>query len=770
MSLSTIMKRFLFSYIFCFSLFLAQAQKVALVLSGGAAKGLAHVGVLKALEENDIPIDYIVGTSMGGIIGGCYSAGLSPDQIEDIVTSEGFLRWINGQSEKGYNYFYHLSDDNPNFLKLNLGLDSTYNLQLSTMLASDVSLNFVLAEKMAQAAAISRNNFDSLFVPLRVLAADIFTQSQVVLSRGFLNDALRATQTVPFFYTPIRVDGKYLFDGGIYNNFPIDVAIRDFNPDVVIGSNVSSKIYDKYPFDNDEKLINNSLLLMLIDNSNPADIPVNGVYIQPNVTGYTAFDFAKVRGLIDSGYVQTIRQIAEIKSKVNKKITCEQVMSRRNDFTNKSYPMIFDGVAFRKYNSKQRKYISRVFHINPLKPKPMYFDQIKRDYFRLVSEDYFKNAYPNILFDENKKTFKLQLTRRPQKNFQVDFGGVIASRDISNIFLGLNYFNFGSKLVHVYTGFQTGNFYRSAVIKTRIDFPYRFYVEPEIVFNGYNYLSSNDLLQVITPTVLKRLDRRVGITLGVPIGSKYKSSVTFEGLNNVDRYDNHDVFVTTDTLDQLRLKGYKLSFNLSTSDLNRKQYASEGKAFTLNASYFNLNEQLSPGNTSDLDQVAKANYQWARLKISAEQYFKVGWFHPGYYLEGVISNQTFFQNYLGTIINAPAFLPLQDSRTLLLQNFRSFNYLAGGMRNVFTLYKKLDLRLEGYVFKPLEYIEQGELQRATKSVALNHIFVASTIGFVYHSPIGPVSLSANYYDDKENQFGILLHAGFLLFNKHALDQ
>jgi NTE family protein len=92
------------------------------------------------------------------------------------------------------------------------------------------------------------------------------------------------------------------------------------------------------------------------------------------------------------------------------------------------------------------------------------------------------------------------------------------------------------------------------------------------------------------------------------------------------------------------------------------------------------------------------------------------------------------------------------------------------MRNVFTLYKKLDLRLEGYVFKPLEYIEQGELQRATKSVALNHIFVASTIGFVYHSPIGPVSLSANYYDDKENQFGILLHAGFLLFNKHALDQ
>src|SRR5688572_16683612 len=82
----------------------AAAQKVGVVLSGGAAKGLAHVGVLKALEENEIPIDYIVGTSMGGIIGGCYAAGMSPDQIEDLVMSEEFLRWVNGLPERGYNY------------------------------------------------------------------------------------------------------------------------------------------------------------------------------------------------------------------------------------------------------------------------------------------------------------------------------------------------------------------------------------------------------------------------------------------------------------------------------------------------------------------------------------------------------------------------------------------------------------------------------------------------------------------------------------------
>src|SRR6187200_699519 len=86
-------------------------QRVGLVLSGGAAKGLAHIGVLKALEENDIPVDCIVGTSIGGIIGGCYSAGMSPEDIERMVLSPAFIGWINGSPEAGYNYYYHRSDE-----------------------------------------------------------------------------------------------------------------------------------------------------------------------------------------------------------------------------------------------------------------------------------------------------------------------------------------------------------------------------------------------------------------------------------------------------------------------------------------------------------------------------------------------------------------------------------------------------------------------------------------------------------------------------------
>src|SRR6478735_6352241 len=104
------MKRCFLLLLFLFPI-LGYSQKVGLVFSGGGAKGIAHIGVLKALEENDIPIDYIVGTSMGGIIGGCYAAGMSPDAIEHLVTSPEFLRIINGTPEPGYNSFYHRSDD-----------------------------------------------------------------------------------------------------------------------------------------------------------------------------------------------------------------------------------------------------------------------------------------------------------------------------------------------------------------------------------------------------------------------------------------------------------------------------------------------------------------------------------------------------------------------------------------------------------------------------------------------------------------------------------
>ncbi|RAW03222.1 patatin-like phospholipase family protein [Pseudochryseolinea flava] len=751
---------------------LASAQRVGLVLSGGASKGLAHVGVIKALEENDIPIDYVVGTSMGGIIGGCYAAGMSPAQIEHMVLSPEFLRWVNGSPEEGYNYYYHQQDINPSFLKLSLGLDSTFNFQFNSSIANDVSLNFVLAEKMAQASAISHGNFDSLFVPLRVVAADIFTQNEVILSKGSLSDALRATQTVPFFYTPIRVDGKYLFDGGVYNNFPVDIVQRDFNPDVIIGVNVSTKVFEEYPYKQDEKLISKSLLFLLLDKSDPSQVPETGVYIQPDIASYSSFDFAKAKSLVDSGYAQTIRQMPDIKRKVQARRDCDELAERRNRFTSKSVPFLFDGVTFNGFNSKQRMYIRKTFRTRRKDDPLLRYSEVRRGYFNLVSDSYFSNVYPSIVFNEEKKTFSLRLAKRPQQNFQVDFGGVVATRDISNIFLGLNYYHFDRVLSRFNANFQTGNFYKSALLRTRFDFPWPVYLEPYASFDSWNYLENDDLLQETSNnahTILKRVDRYAGVKFGFPVEALFRSSFYVEAFNNLDRYANSNVYISTDILDQLKVQGFKAGINFSANTLNRKQYATAGRHYAISGEYIRAEEDFKPGNTSVQTMRTRNTHQWVKAKATAEQYFGGGRYHFGYLVEGVISTQPVFQNYFGTIIHAPGFFPIQDSRTLILQNFRSFSYGAVGLRNVFTFYNRFDFRLEGYLFKPFRHIHEGLSQKAIVSDDIRSLYFAGSAALVYHSPLGPISLSTNYYDDEENQLGVLLHVGFLLFNKHPFD-
>ncbi|MFZ5972980.1 MAG: patatin-like phospholipase family protein [Bacteroidota bacterium] len=748
-----------------------QAQKVGVVLSGGAAKGIAHVGVLKALEEYEIPIDYVVGTSMGGIIGGCYAAGMSPNQIEEMVLSPEFLGWVNGSMEEGFNYYFNKPDDNSSFLKINLSLDSSLNVSLNTSIANDLSLNFALAEKMAQPSAIARNNFDSLFVPLRVVASDIFTQEVVVLKDGALSNALRATQTVPFFYHPIRVNGRYLFDGGVYNNFPVDVAQQTFNPDVIIGCNVSSKVFNDYPYGQDEDLISKSLLYMLLDKSDPGKIPATGVYIQPNIDNYTAFDFGKARALIDSGYSQTVRQMTEIKQKVSATAfrSCEWVAARRNAFNNRNEPIKVERIAFDGFNTKQQQYINRIFNRGR---RPLYLNDVKKGYYRLVTDSYFQNIYPYFDYDTVRHHFLFHLNKRPQNNFQVDFGGVIATRNISNIYLGLNYYYFNRALTHGFANFYAGNFYKSAQLKARIDLPTfrRFYLEPETTFNTWDFLEGREIvLKDNAPTILRRIDRKVGLNVGIPLGTQFKIALHAHYINNSDRYLNYRVFVSTDTLDILRLNGARLGLSISSNTLNRKQYASLGKLFSLKLDWFGLNESYEPGNTSAIAARQAAARNWFRGRLWMEQYFKKSFYSTGYLLEGVLSNQPVFTNYQGTIINAPGFLPLQDSRTLLLQNFRSFNYVAGGIRNVFTLRKSLDFRLEGYLFKPLEAIVSGDNQEARLNADLTRLYFTGTAGLVLHSSLGPISLSLNYYDDPENQLGVLLHVGFLLFHKSSLD-
>jgi NTE family protein len=742
-------------------------QKVALVMSGGGAKGIAHIGVIKALEEHDIPIDYLVGTSMGGIVAGCYAAGYSAVQIERIMLSPEFQLWVNGEFEKGYEYYLYKDSPNASFISLNLSLDSTFNATINSSLASDLTLNFALAEYLSSASAIANNNFDSLYVPTRIMAADVFTQSVITLKNASLALAVRTSLSVPFFYKPIKIDNKYLFDGGIYDNFPVDIAQNEFVPDVIIGSNVSSKVFNKYPYDNDDKLINSSLLYMLIDKSDPTTIPENGVYLEPDLTGYTSFDFSKAKSLIDSGYHATILKIEEIKAKIESRQTSQQREVKRKTFRDRAKPMQFSSLEFHGYNSRQRKYIQKIFGIKT--GETLSLEEIKRGYFKFVSENYFRTVYPDIQMNQETGFYSLHLYGRPRNNLNAEVGGVIATRNVSQIYLGGEFYYFDNYLLKNSLNFYSGSFYKSAQFKSKLSLSglSQFYIEPEFTYNNWDYINSNEFfLESSSPTILDRIDRKYGLNIGLPLGNKYKTVISGALINNDDEYGNNKGITSLDTLDNLKLRGYRTGLSIMRGDFNRKQYANEGKGLKLTFDYFFIEEDYTPGSTTSINSV-KNNHEWFRISASWEQFFKKGRWSTGYSFDGVYSNQDFFANYNGTLINLPAFNPLQDSRSLLLQNYRAFSFASAGLKNILSISHNLDFRIEGHIFTPFETlgIVNDEL---IKNDQLDKVYLVGSSGLVMHSPIGPVSLSVNYYDDAETKWGVLLHFGYLLYNDRSM--
>ncbi|MGI9544856.1 MAG: patatin-like phospholipase family protein [Cyclobacteriaceae bacterium] len=763
------MLRFIWLLLLWLIIYPVKGQKVALVLSGGGAKGLAHVGVLKVLEENHVPIDYIVGTSMGGVIGGLYSAGYSAAEIEQLVLSQDFQNWVNGVIGENYNFYYSKKEDNASFFSLNISVDSSLNASLDQNLAKDMSLNFALAELLAQSSKKANYNFDSLFIPFRAIAADIFTQQQMVLKQGRLSQAIRATMSVPFFFRPIKIDDKYLFDGGIYNNFPVDVARNEFDPDIIIGVNVSSKIFHKYPYDQDDELIQQSLLSMLLDKPNVNLLSKDDIYLEPDIKDFSAISFKPVAELIDSGRVETKRHLPEIFKKISDRRDCDTLALDRINFVLDSQPLLFEKISLIGFRDSQKKYIKRLFKYDR---DELNIYEIRSGYSKLISEEYFQNIYPGIVYRDSLKSFELELYGKPKPNLNIEFGGNIASRSISAIFFGVNYNHFNRFLFNHQFNFYTGKFYQSVKLASRINIPTKkqFYLEPSFIYNNWDYLNANEvLLDKRTPTIISQIDRKIGVTLGLPLATKNRLELFTSYYHNNDRFSNVDDFISSDTLDRLRVNGFRHGLLYSRNSLNRKQYPSAGTKLSAGVNYITTREKYKPGTTSEITGTQKQKHRWMKASFSAEQYFKAGWYRYGYSLESVISNQPLLTNYMATLINAPAYYPLNDSRTLFLKNFRARSYVAGGLRNIFVVNSNFDIRLEGYFFKPFKEFAEGQNQEPDFNDSFKKLYLASTLGAVYHSPLGPMSLSMNYYDEPGQRFGVLLHLGYLMFNQRSLE-
>ncbi|MBK7669351.1 MAG: patatin-like phospholipase family protein [Sphingobacteriaceae bacterium] len=758
---------FLLALVFCVnSIF---AQKVGIVLSGGGSGGLCHIGVLKALEENNIPIDYITGTSIGSLIGAYYAAGYSPTEMEQLVKTGFFQQITRGDMPAKYTYFLKKRDDYASWQSFKVAFNTNILNNLPTNVINSVPIDYYLMETFAGVNAYAKNNFDSLMIPYRCLASDIENKEIVTFRKGDLSSSIRASMSYPFYLRPIPIDGKLLFDGGLYNNLPTDVMYDEFYPDFIIGSSVAERT--KPPSD-DNLYLQLRHLLMTQTNFNP--VCENGVLIEP-WCDVNIFNFEEAKRLIDSGYVATMRNMPKIKLCVERMADNEVLKNKRAIFRSKANKdsIIFDKVEIHGVGKRSESFIrNSIFH----KGKPFSLSRLKKQYFRLTSDDKIKSVYPIAVKDTMGSGFyKLKLMAKKEKSFFIDLGGNISNRPISEAFLGLQYNHLGRIGFSAYVNGYYGKLHGSTHAKLRFDFPARlpFYIEPTFTYSRWDYFRSSALFYDFEkPAYLLQEDIFGELNVGLPLGNVSKVVLSGGYSEWGNRYYQTENFTKLDTADATYFDfGYgQISYELNTH--NRKQYATNGTKIHFRAKFIDGAESFYPGTTS-LDSVGTKNYpyhNWFQFKFTLDSYIRTfKGFKIGVFAEGVYSTQPFFKNYTSSILSAPAFNPTLESQTLFIPQYRAHQYVAGGIKAITTPYKNFDIRFEGYLFQPITSIVSTNNQKAKYTEPFLYRNFIGLVALVYNTPVGPVSIGVNYYDKNPNSFSFFFHFGYIIFNKKSID-
>ena len=280
--------------------------RIGLVLSGGGARGAAHVGVLKFLEEQHIPIDYIAGTSMGSIIGGLYASGMTPDEIEHALKTMEWDHIFSDAPPREDRSYRRKSDDKLYLVKNKPGFN---NGEIEFPAGAIQGQKFDLALRQLTLPVSNVTDFDRLHIPFRAVASDIVSGKAVVIGKGDLALAMRASMAVPGAFAPAKIDGRLLVDGGITNNMPINV-VRDMGADIVIAVDISTPYL---PADRIKNLFNITAQLTSIMTRGNADAQIatltdRDVLIVPDLGDITSGDFKRAGEAIPIGHKAAVAQ------------------------------------------------------------------------------------------------------------------------------------------------------------------------------------------------------------------------------------------------------------------------------------------------------------------------------------------------------------------------------------------------------------------------------------------------------------------------------
>ena len=757
------MKRFFLLPVFILSFFSLAAQSVGLVLSGGGAKGMSHIGVIKALEENNIPVDYVCGTSMGAVVASMYAMGLSPEEMYDIVSSREFAQWSSGEQEDEYASSFYREDASAKMLQVALrNKKGKLGLELPSSLITPYPMDLAMLEVYASPSVAAGYSFSNFMVPFFCVSSDVKNKRKVVHTDGDLGAAVRASMTYPFVFKPIIIDSTVLFDGGFYDNFPWKELQRIYSPDFIIGAKC---VADDAPLD-DEDIIGQLTNMIVIPSD--FDIPAEkGIVIEEKYP-YGVMEFDKVNDIVAMGYAAAQAAMDSIKLQVERRRPARELDSMRYVFRQKCMKVMFaPEIEFEgNLNEAQKRFIVKT--ITGGNRLPFDFTTLKKGYYKVASSGVLNTFYPSYEVGTDS-LLTLKFRASAASPVEISIGGNISSARLNQGYAGAKFTHFGECIWKLQTDGNIGMFYKGGGVLWRYNngtWPF-LYMDFEAVVQNFRYavqdVSNSEYFVRGTAALALDEEGKLRLRTNAHFG---RGVLTFHPDN---------VYSNSRSKDRTVLNIVSPSVVLEKNTLNYTLYPTEGSRFRMGARWNHIKETYTPGELS-LNRYGKFHlrnegHDALRLSASVECYVNMGErFHLGYNVSIAAGGKIRLEGYLPTLLQMPAFAPFPHSSTMLLKNYRADNYIGFGVSPVFYLAKTLFLHGNISYFQPHRLIYEKQGGEYGYGEKFHGGSFLGNVALVWQSPAGPVSFSASYYQrGEQRKWYPQLNIGFLLFKKKILE-
>lgn len=674
-------------------------QSVGLVLSGGGAKGIAHIGVIKALEENDIPIDYIAGTSMGAIIGGLYAAGYTTDEMMQLLKSRDFSYWSTGKIDPTRVYYFNRQEPTPTLFTLPLSKkDSTAN-SVPASLISPLPMNFAFMDLFAAYTAQCGGNFDRLFVPFRCVASDVENSRKVVLGKGSLGDAIRTSMSFPIVFQPIEIDGKLMYDGGIYDNFPVDVMTNTFAPDFIIGIDVSALTSSSQNslMDQIENLVMQKQSYIV-----PSD---KGMKIHIPVQDFGLLDFPAAERISDIGYKTAMEMMDSLKTRVTTRISPVSRSTQRDVFKSQTPYVHFNQVNVSGGTPRQNRYIKYIFE--PAHADTFGIAHVRESYYRAISSGRLRDLFPQAVYNPSDSMFTLNLKATPRSSMSLGVGGYITSSVNSYLFVSANYKTLSFSSISTDLNAWIGQSYMAGYLQSAInlstDRPSA--VGIDALVSRQRFFETDKLFyNVSSPSFAVNHEYWARLRYSIAAGSKAKVDIGVGYGHLYDSFFRSDAAPSSEIERDHTAGDYgQVRIGLTSSTLDNVNYPTSGHEYVFSASgmlgkyHFRTSDGIVPQYDS--------KPSWLQAHARTRNYWSLSpHFALGLESDLVYSTRKLTGYYDADIVNAHAFNPTPASYNRFNSSLRANSYVALGIVPVYKHPSGVTARLAAHTFVPMRDI------------------------------------------------------------------